>query len=142
MRATAIIPNLQYEDAHAAIKWLCAAFGFEKELVVPNEDESIAHAQLVLGKCMIMISSSNNGNAFDQLGLSVTPSQAGNRVTQSAYIVLDDEDMKYHYERAKDKGARILVDLKTEDYGGQGYTCADIEGHIWSFGSYDPWETH
>ena len=140
MRATAIIPNLRYDDAYAAIKWLCAAFGFEKELVVPNEDGSVAHAQLVLGKCMIMISSTNNGSLFDEL--TATPSQAGGKVTQSAYIVLDDEDMKYHYERSKDNGAIIAVDLKTEDYGGQGYSCYDIEGHIWSFGSYDPWETH
>ena len=24
-------------------------------------------------------------------------------------------------------------------YGGRGYTCLDLEGHLWSFGSYDPW---
>ena len=24
-------------------------------------------------------------------------------------------------------------------YGGLGHTCRDIEGHIWTFGSYDPW---
>ncbi|MCO5185240.1 MAG: glyoxalase, partial [Anaerolineae bacterium] len=26
-----------------------------------------------------------------------------------------------------------------EDYGGRGYSCLDREGHVWNFGSYDPW---
>jgi uncharacterized glyoxalase superfamily protein PhnB len=29
--------------------------------------------------------------------------------------------------------------LKTEDYGGRGYSCRDSEGHLWNFGTYDPW---
>ena len=29
--------------------------------------------------------------------------------------------------------------LKTEGYGGRGYSCRDPEGHIWNFGTYDPW---
>ena len=46
-RAT-VIPCLRYRDAPAAIDWLCQTFGFEKQLVVPNQDGTIAHAQLVL----------------------------------------------------------------------------------------------
>ena len=26
------------------------------------------------------------------------------------------------------------------DYGGRGYACRDLEGHLWWFGSYDPWQ--
>ena len=33
----------------------------------------------------------------------------------------------------------IVLDIKDEDYGGRGYTCKDIEGHLWNFGTYDPW---
>ena len=29
--------------------------------------------------------------------------------------------------------------IKDEDYGGRGYSCRDSEGHIWRFGTYDPW---
>ncbi len=29
--------------------------------------------------------------------------------------------------------------LKEEDYGGKNYSCWDPEGHLWSFGSYNPW---
>jgi uncharacterized glyoxalase superfamily protein PhnB len=34
---------------------------------------------------------------------------------------------------------RILLDIKTQDYGGRDYTCRDLEGHVWTFGTYDPW---
>jgi uncharacterized glyoxalase superfamily protein PhnB len=46
---TTVIPTLRYRDAPAAIEWLCQTFGFEKNLVVSNEDGTIAHAQLSLG---------------------------------------------------------------------------------------------
>jgi uncharacterized glyoxalase superfamily protein PhnB len=26
----------------------------------------------------------------------------------------------------------------TQDYGGRDYTCKDPEGHVWTFGTYDP----
>ncbi len=32
------------------------------------------------------------------------------------------------------------MDLKQEDYGGRGFTCRDLERHIWSFGTYDPFD--
>ena len=25
------------------------------------------------------------------------------------------------------------------DYGGRGFTCRDLRGHIWNVGTYDPW---
>ncbi len=52
-----VIPVLRYRDAPAAIEWLCQTFGFEKHLVVPNEDGSVAHAQLSFGNGMIMLAS-------------------------------------------------------------------------------------
>ena len=50
-RAT-IVPCLRYRDAPKAIEWLCSVFGFEKHLVVPNEDGTIAHAQLSSASAM------------------------------------------------------------------------------------------
>ena len=52
-----IIPCLRYRDAPAAIEWLCKVFGFEKQMVVPGDDGTIAHAQLSFGNGMIMIGS-------------------------------------------------------------------------------------
>ena len=51
-------------------------------------------------------------------------------------MVVDDVDA--HYARAKAAGAEIVIDIKTQDYGGRDYTARDLEGHVWTFGSYDP----
>ena len=57
LQGAAIIPGLRYVDAPAAIEWLCAAFGFEKHLVVPGDSGKIAHAQLIFRNSMIMLGS-------------------------------------------------------------------------------------
>ena len=131
--ATAI-PTLRYRDAATAIEWLCKAFGFEKHLVVPGENGSIAHAQLVFGNGMVMLGSAGD-DEFSRY--QQPPEAAGGVGTQSAYIIVRDPDA--HYERALAAGAEIVLAIKDEDYGGRGYTCRDPEGHIWNFGSYDPW---
>jgi uncharacterized glyoxalase superfamily protein PhnB len=49
------------------------------------------------------------------------------------------EDADKHYARAVAAGAEIVMELRDEDYGGRDYSCRDPEGHVWNFGSYDPW---
>jgi uncharacterized glyoxalase superfamily protein PhnB len=129
-----VIPTMRYHDAAAAIDWLCDAFGFERNLVVPGDAKSIAHAQLTHGKGMIML-----GSAFDDdFGkLQKTPAEVGGVGTQSAYVIVPDADA--HYERAKARGATIVDDIRDEDHGGRGYACRDPEGHLWNFGTYNPW---
>jgi hypothetical protein len=39
-------------------------------------------------------------------------------------------------------GAKIITALETKEYGGKAFTCSDPEGHLWFFGTYDPWESH
>lgn len=130
-----VISCLRYRDAPAAIEWLCDTFGFEKNLVVPNEDGTIAHCQLSFGNGMIMlgsVSESHYGLLMKQ------PDEIGGAETQSAYVIVNDADAIY--ASAKAAGATILIDIKDEDYGGRGFSCQDLEGHIWNFGTYDPWE--
>jgi uncharacterized glyoxalase superfamily protein PhnB len=129
-----IIPTLRYRDAPAAIDWLCRAFGFERHLVVPDEDGGIAHAQLTCPGGMIMLGTSRD----DEFGrLQKSPLEVQGPTTQSPYVIVDDTDA--HYERAKAAGAKIVYDIRDNDYGGRGYSCLDPEGHLWNFGSYDPW---
>jgi uncharacterized glyoxalase superfamily protein PhnB len=127
-----IIPALRYRDAAAAIDWLCAVFGFAKHMVVQGEGGRIAHAQLTLGNGMIML-----GDVEAEYGRLVAAPEKGRPVTQGIYVVVDDADA--HYARAKAAGAEIVIDIKTEDYAGRGYTARDLEGHVWTFGTYDPW---
>ena len=114
----AVIPSINYRDEPAAIEWLCEAFGFEKQLIVPNDDGTIAHAQLSFGNGMVMIGSSPDSEF-------------------TTYVVVADADVIY--ARAKAAGAEIVREIRDEDYGGRGFTCRDLDGHLWSFGTYDPW---
>ena len=131
-----VIPTMRYEDARAAIDWLCEAFEFEQHLVVPGENGTITHAQLVFGNGMIMLGSTRD-NEFGQL--QKPPRALGGVGTQSPYIIVEDADK--HYARAVAAGAEVVIPIKDEDYGGRGYSCRDFEGHVWNFGTYDPWAT-
>ena len=131
-----IIPGMRYRNAPAAIDWLCNAFGFERHLVVPGENNTIAHAQLNFGGGMIMLGSIKD-NEFGKL--MKQPDEIGGAETQSCYVVVSDCDA--HYARAKAAGAQIILDIHDEGHGGRGYACRDLEGHIWYFGSYNPWHS-
>jgi uncharacterized glyoxalase superfamily protein PhnB len=129
-----IIPTLRYRDAAEAIQWLCDAFGFERHLVVPGDGDTIVHAQLTYRGGMIMLGAARDDD-FDKL--QKTPVDVGGVSTQSPYIIVPDADA--HYARAKKAGATIVYEIQDEDYGGRGYSCRDPEGHLWNFGTYDPW---
>ena len=132
MRGGQIVPALRYNNAAAAIDWLCAAFGFERKMVVPADGGKIAHAELMLGNGMIML-----GDVETEYGKLVGAPKKGEPVTQGIYVVVDDADA--HYARAKAGGAEIVLDITTKDYGGRDYTARDPEGHVWTFGTYNPW---
>ncbi len=132
-----IIPTLCYKKAPEAIEFLCKAFGFTKHVVHQEEDGTIPHAQLKFGNAMIMVSSEKN-NEFGKL--VCTPISNNDMNTMSPYIILEDKDMEAHYLNSKTAGAEIVSELKTEEYGGQVYSCKDPEGYLWNFGSYDPWK--
>jgi uncharacterized glyoxalase superfamily protein PhnB len=136
VNGSSIIPALRYRDAHAAIDWLCNAFGFEKHAVYEDDQGRVAHAQLVYGSGMVML-----GDVRDEgFGRHMAqPDDIHGRETQCAYVVV--ADCKAHYEKAKAAGAEIIEEYSEKDYGGAGYGCRDPQGHLWSFGSFDPWHT-
>lgn len=127
-----VYPFMGYEDAAAAIDWLCRAFGFEKQLVVPGPDNSIAHAELRLGNGMVMLGSAAGKRELFGMGV---PREFG-AVTGGVYVVVQDVDA--HYRRARAAGAAIIRDIADTDYGAREYMARDPEGHIWSFGTYQP----
>jgi uncharacterized glyoxalase superfamily protein PhnB len=128
---------MRYRNAPAAIEWLVKVFDFEKHLVVDGPDNTITHAQLAHGNGMIMLGSvPQEGNAFGKL--MKQPDEIGGAETQSVYLIVADADAAY--ARAKAAGARIAIEIKDEDYGGRGFSCFDLEGHLWNVGTYNPWK--
>jgi uncharacterized glyoxalase superfamily protein PhnB len=131
--SSTVIPCLRYREAQRMIAWLCDVFGFTQHASYADGQGGVAHAQLTLGSGMIMLGTARD----DDFGeAQSTPAELGG-TTQSPYIVVPDADAVY--QRAKARGAKIVIDIKDEDYGGRGFSCRDPEGHLWSVGTYDPW---
>ena len=130
---SSIIPALRYRDAKSAIVWLCDALRF-KEKVVFSSDDIVHHALLTFGSGMIMLSSKRD-TLYDQL--LAEPIEIKDLNTQSSYIYVEDLDA--HYNHVLRKGVDIVLPLTKEDHG-SGYTVRDLEGHLWSFGDYNPWK--
>jgi uncharacterized glyoxalase superfamily protein PhnB len=127
---TTMFPFAQYEDAHAAIEWLCNAFGFERHEVHESEERPVIHAELAYGSSVFMLGSAGK----NELGLE-TPGKLG-AVTGGVYVVVEDIDA--HYERARAAGAEIVRELADTSYGSREYLARDLEGNLWSFGTYRP----
>lgn len=129
-----MISTMRYKDANAAVEWLCRAFGLKEHAVYKDKDGKVAHAELAFGPGMIML----GPDADTEFGKYMTmPEKIGGKCTQTIYVIVDDADA--HHARAKAAGAEILMAPKDQDYGGRDYSARDLEGHVWSFGTYDPW---
>ena len=124
-----IHPCLFYRDAPAMIDWLERAFGFRKRLVVSGVDGTIVHAEMSFGNGVIMLGSAKPDRSW------VSPLELP-ALHQVVSVVVDDPDG--HYAMAKAAGARIVRELRDEDYGSRGYGARDPEGNEWYFGTYRP----
>jgi uncharacterized glyoxalase superfamily protein PhnB len=134
---THMIPCLRYDDAPAAIAFLCRAFGFVRHAVYADDSDPklIHHAQLTLNGAMVMLSSARPGEATDKYAWR-TPAEAGG-ITMCIYGVI--EDLDGHAAAARAAGAVIVTEPQDNPgYPGRGYSARDPEGNMWSFGSYDP----
>jgi uncharacterized glyoxalase superfamily protein PhnB len=123
-----IFPILRYNDARAAISWLCAAFGFVERFSVPETGEFVRHAQLVLGTNIIMLGSSRDDGLLSPHTLGAA--------TQALCVYVPDLDE--HFECAQLAGAEITSPPKDTDFGCREYHARDPEGHLWTFGTYNP----
>jgi uncharacterized glyoxalase superfamily protein PhnB len=127
MPAPALYPSLLYADADAAIEWLERMLGFERGEVHRGEDGKVAHAELRLGSGVVMLGTAGAGREpFSSL-------PAGGSLV---YVAVDDVDALY--ERARDAGAEIALELTDTDYGSRDFTARDPEGTLWAFGTYRP----
>lgn len=102
--------------------------------MVPGDNGTITHSQLSYGSDMIMVGT----DLESEYGKLVKiPKDIGQINTITIYMIVTEPES--HYKRAINAGAQIVVPLKSEEYGGQSYTCRDLEGYLWTFGTYDPW---
>ena len=135
MSIPTITPGLLYHEAPKAIEWLCRVFGFEERLVVPGDNNTILHAHLVLGNGGVMLSSAEG---YEHPEMCKTPGEVGGVGTIEIIVYVTDPDS--HYRHVVSEGVEILIPIEDKPYGGRGYSCKDLAGYTWVFGSYNAWE--
>jgi uncharacterized glyoxalase superfamily protein PhnB len=132
MTAQSIYPAVRYRDAKAAIAWLTKTLGFEEHVVYAGDGDSIAHAELKLAGNLIMLGSVKDDSIVK------SPRDLGG-ISASIYIALDSAAaVDARHQRVKDAGGEITRELEDTDYGSREFSVRDLEGHLWSFGTYRP----
>ncbi|NRA96314.1 MAG: VOC family protein [Planctomycetes bacterium] len=120
-----VIPYLLYEDAGAAIDFLCKAFGFEEKLRMDGPDGSIMHAEVAIGgDGVVMLATAPT----EIHGRPVPPGLARETLTA---VYVDDVDATF--ARAAEAGAEVLEEPADQFYGDRTCRFRDPEGHEWNF---------
>lgn len=121
----AFIPSLVYKDNRAAIAWLQKAFGFEPSEILTDAEGHVVHAEMTHEDGIVMI-----GNEWADWTRS--PASIGGKNTQRIHVRLQ-RGIDEHCARARQAGARIVMEPADQFYGDRSYLAADLEGHHWTF---------
>ena len=112
-----VIPVLIYPDVREAVEWLGAAFGFVERVRIGENHR----AQLRFGDGALIVGDVRKERC---------PPRPG-EVTHSVMVRVDDA--RAHYERAREHGARIVMEPTDFEDGERQYTAEDPAGHRWTF---------
>ncbi len=119
-----VFPYLAYEDAGAAIEWLCRVFGFEPVDVQTIPDGRVVHAALALEGAQVMLASLFDGGGYcSPKLLDELPS----------HVLIHVDDVDAHFQRATAQGATIRYGPVDQPWGARLYEATDLEGHRWAF---------
>ena len=122
-----VYPNLQYADADAAMMWLEDVLGCRRREDHRDDDGNVVHAEVEFEGAVLMLSSAGVGrDPFRSL-------PAGGRLV---YIAVDEVDALY--DRVREAGGDIALEITDTDYGSRDFTARDPEGNLWAFGTYQP----
>jgi uncharacterized glyoxalase superfamily protein PhnB len=118
---SSVVPVLVYDDVEKAIEFLCNVFGFSERLRAGAPGGRVSHAQLTIGDGTVMLG---------RYGAEFCRPRVG-EVNQ--YVVIHIDNVDDHYERAQERGARIVTAPSNMPFGERQYTAEDIGGHRWTF---------
>lgn len=121
---------IRYADPNAALDWLCRAFGCTAKDVFRDDAGTVVHAVLAHGTDTLMISGPREAGWLG--GAAAAPLAS----PVSLYVVVDDPVA--HHDQAVAQGATVVREPAHMDYGSHEYSARDLEGNLWSFGTYRP----
>lgn len=114
-----------YKDPRAALDWLEAAFGFERQMVISDADGALVHSQIGFKEAYVMVGS-------EWADYVASPQSVQGRNTQSISIEIDGA-IDAHCERARAAGGVVMREPADQFYGDRTYSIRDPEGHVWHF---------
>ena len=115
--SSTVVPVLIYPDVREAVAWLTAAFGFAERVQIGEDHRS----QLSVGDGAVILGDVRHDRRPPRPGES----------TSSVLVRVDDANA--HCERARNHGARILMEPTDFEYGERQYAAEDPSGHQWTF---------
>jgi uncharacterized glyoxalase superfamily protein PhnB len=124
-RRPTFIPSLVYRDNRAALQWLQSAFGFEVSEVLTDPKGAIAHAEMSYGDGVIMVGT-------EWTDWTRSPASIDGKNTQRIHVRVSS-GIDEHCTRARQAGAKIVLEPTDQFYGERSYIAADLEGHHWTF---------
>ena len=136
--AQRIVPMIAYEDAAAAIDWLCQAFGFVEREGQRYTDENgvVGHAELELGSEIVMLATPNPDYRGPRRHRETC--DAAHRWLDNPWVIdgvfVEVDDVDAHHARAVEAGAVVLREPEEPGIGYRIYSAEDLEGHRWMFG--------
>ena len=140
MPSQRIVPMLSYEDAGAAIDWLCSAFGFveDRDVRHTSPDGAVTHAELERDGARVMLATPNADYRSPRHHRETCEDAA--RWLDNPWVIdgvfVEVDDVGAHYDRAVAAGATILREPNEPGVGFRIYTAEDPEGHRWMFGQH------
>lgn len=116
------IPYLSCHDAAKAIEFYKKAFGATELMRIPDPSGKIGHAELKIGKAVIMLS-----DEWPEGGHRSPQSLGGSPVAVMLYF----EDVDTIARQAVAAGAKLTQPLKDQFYGDRSGSLEDPFGHRW-----------
>jgi uncharacterized glyoxalase superfamily protein PhnB len=112
-----VIPVLVYPDVREAVQWLEAAFGFVERVRIGENHRS----RLSCGDGAVIVADVRHDRRPPRRG------------EETHRVMVRVEDANAHRERARSRGARILMEPRDFEYGERQYEVEDLAGHRWTF---------
>ncbi|HEX6030866.1 MAG TPA: VOC family protein [Tepidiformaceae bacterium] len=134
-----IVPMKAYENGPAAMDWLVNAFGFTERTRWVDDSGRLTHGELEIGGAVVMLAMPST---HYQGPKKHRESCAAAAAWHDVPWVIDGllvyvDDIRSHFERAREAGATILSEPETTEFGTR-YRAEDLEGHRWMFVQSSP----
>lgn len=116
-----VIPYLTVSDAAGAIEFYSYVLGAKERMRMNGADGKVMHAELDIGKGVVMLSDEFPESSGTPASLGGTP------VTVMTYV----EDVDAAFGRALDRGAKEIRPVADQFYGDRSGLFQDPYGHLW-----------